>query len=113
MFVPFIGSNRGILFGGGLPLALLGLLVVIVTPILPDSLLRTSAFLFVPAGSRLGNGGMSTLLSELSESMLNVDVERSGGVVDSRSSNELATVSSSGVTGFNLRATVLPVVDSS
>lgn len=107
----FKGNNRGTLLGGGLLLPVLGLLVVIVTPILPDSLLRTSAFLFVPS-PLLGNSGISTLLLELSESTLNVDAN-SGGVGDSWPSKELGSVSSSGATGFKRGAEVLPVVDSS
>jgi len=102
----FKGNNRGTLLGGGLPLPLLGLLVVIVTPILPDRL-RTSAFLFIR--SFLGNRGISILLTELSESTLNVDAN-SG---DSWLSKELGRVSSSGATGFKRDAEVLPVVDSS
>lgn len=87
--------------------------MVIVTPIFPDSLLRTSAFLFVPVGSLLGSRGLSTLLLELSESTLNADADKSGTVGDSCPSRELAIVSSSGATGFKRGADVLPVVDSS
>jgi hypothetical protein len=46
----FTGSNRGSLLGGGLPAPLLlleELLVVIVTPIFPDSFDKTSALRFV------------------------------------------------------------------
>jgi hypothetical protein len=59
------GSNRGSLLGGGLPAPLLlleELLVVIVTPIFPDSFDRTSAFRFVPTGSLRLIIGLSSLL---------------------------------------------------
>jgi hypothetical protein len=53
------------LLGGGLPAPLLlleELLVVIVTPIFPDSFDRTSAFRFVPTGSLRLMIGLSSLL---------------------------------------------------
>jgi len=59
------GRNRGILLGGGLPAPLLPLeelLVVIVTPIFPDSLDKTSAFRFVPVCSLRLMIGLSSLL---------------------------------------------------
>jgi hypothetical protein len=59
------GSNRGSLLGGGLPAPLLlleELLVVIVTPIFPDSFDKTSAFRFVPTGSLRLMIGLSSLL---------------------------------------------------
>lgn len=97
----------GILVGGGVvPLTLLGL-VVMVTPILPESLLKSSAFLLVPAGScRAGNRGMSMLSLELSESAaLRAEVSPPAGVTgDSRPSIELASVSSSTVSRLLLSA---------
>ena len=63
------GSNLGSLLGGGLPAPLLlleELLVVIVTPILPDSFERTSAFRFVPCSFLLTIGLSSLLLLSLS-----------------------------------------------
>jgi hypothetical protein len=59
------GRSRGSLLGGGLPAPLLlleELLVVIVTPIFPDSFDKTSAFRFVPAGSLRLMIGLSSLL---------------------------------------------------
>lgn len=106
--MPLMGSNLGNLLGGGLPLPLPGLLVVMVTPILPDSLLNASALRLGSIDSFLGINGMSMLLFELSESA------NCGGMGDSCSSNELAKVSSSCVTLECKRGVeVEPVVDSS
>lgn len=90
-----------------LPLTLLGL-VVMVTPILPESLLNSSAFLLVPTGScRAGSKGMSMLSFELSESAaLKAEVSPPAAVTgDSRPSIELARVSSSTVSRLLLFVT--------
>lgn len=84
--------------GGGVGLE--GLLVVIVTPIFPDSLDSTSAFLFAP-GSNLLSIGLSSLLQLLLLSASGggaADGVRWGGS-DTSSSTEPALVSSSSITG--------------
>lgn len=81
-FGDFIGSSFGSFAGGGLPLLLFGLLVVIVTPILPDSFDNTSAFLLVPTGSRLLRMGRSSLLLLLLPSAVSVAGTTGGGVGD-------------------------------
>lgn len=77
-----IGRNRGILLGGGLPAPLLlleELLVVIVTPIFPDSLDKTSAFRFVPHGSLRLMIGLSSLLLLSPSAISGCSATNSGG----------------------------------
>lgn len=66
-----------LIFAGG-GLILVGLLVVIVTPIFPLSFDRTSAFLLVPASILDSNGLLSSLL-ELLEFSLSTEI---GTVID-------------------------------
>jgi len=76
------GRNRGILLGGGLPAPLLlleELLVVIVTPIFPDSLDKTSAFRFVPDGSLRLMIGLSSLLLLSPSAISGCSATNSGG----------------------------------
>lgn len=76
------GSNRGSLLGGGLPAPLLlleELLVVIVTPIFPDSFDKTSAFRFVPAGSLRLMIGLSSLLLLSPSAISGCSATSSGG----------------------------------
>lgn len=76
------GSKRGSLLGGGLPAPLLlleELLVVIVTPIFPDSFDKTSAFRFVPAGSLRLMIGLSSLLLLSPSAISGCKATNSGG----------------------------------
>lgn len=70
------------MLGGGLPAPLLlleELLVVIVTPIFPDSLDKTSAFRFVPDGSLRLMIGLSSLLLLSPSAMSGCSATNSGG----------------------------------
>lgn len=70
------------MLGGGLPAPLLlleELLVVIVTPIFPDSLDKTSAFRFVPDGSLRLMIGLSSLLLLSPSAISGCSATNSGG----------------------------------